>query len=248
MRLPDESSGSVRSPDESPRRDRLTTTALARRDPGIRQKLGPHWFANFPDTAWHAVHGRYDASADRYMQAAHYVGHVGTGFRLQAVPADSLRVLRYGRALALASARLPVAVRASGARFNVLVRPLPDSTLEVWTLPAWQPDGWLLYGIEARYRVDPIARRVLDSSLVVEELRGSQPDSTLALTIGNDTRELPTVGQTFFMPYYGQHLQLVRVRSRDFRSMYHEDGGGDSRMHTLREDRSGNSARIRSSP
>jgi hypothetical protein len=210
--------------------------ALVTADSTLRRDLGTEWFAYEQDSTWHAVYGRYDKASDRYVQVVHYAAVARGAFRRQAMPADSLLARRYGRALALTDARLPAAAVRSGARFNTYVRPIPGGGLELWYLPAWQPNGWLIHGMEFYYRVDSTGTRITDSSAVVSPLRGSRPDTTKVLNIANEERELPTVGQAFFALYYGRYFDRVYIRSRDFVSTFVNRGESRVWLHALKHE------------
>ena len=211
--------------------------ALMRRDSTVQRNLGAEWFAYLQDSTWHAVYGRYDRTADRYVQVAHFAAGPRERFRQQAAPFDSLLARRYGRALALATGRLPAAATRSGARFNVYVRPAAAGELDLWYLPAWQTNGWLIHGMEFHYRVDASGARIVDSSAVVSPLRGSRPDSTQVIDIVNDERELPTVGQAFFALYYGRYFKTVYIRSRGFVSTFVNRDGSVAWVHAIRQER-----------
>ena len=208
--------------------------ALLRQDSTLTRQLGAEWFAYERDSVWHAVYGRFDPVADRYIQVAHFAARPGQPFRRQSEPADSLLARRYGRALAVTTARLPAAARESRARFNAYVRPLRAGGLELWYLPAWQLDGLLIHGMEFYYRVDSSGGRVVDSSYFVTPLRGGVPDTTQIVDIFNDAREVPTVGQAFFAYYYGRHFRAVYVHNRDFVTTFLDKAGGRTWIHALR--------------
>jgi hypothetical protein len=209
--------------------------ALVRQDTTLGRDLGAEWFAYEQDSTWHAVYGRYDRAADRYVQVAHFAAAPQAPFRRQLAAADSVLARRYGRALALTMARLPAVAREARARFNAYVRPTQGGGLELWYLPAWQPNGWLIHGMEFYYRVDSSGHHVVDSSAVVTTLRGSPPDTTKVLDIFNDQRELPTVGQAFFALYYGRYFKAVYIRSRDFVSTFLNTNGTQAWIHALRQ-------------
>ena len=211
--------------------------ALVQRDTTLRQSLGAEWFAFEQDSVWHAVYGRYDGAADRYIQAAHFTARVGETFRRQAKPVDSLIARRYGRAISVTGARLPDTLAATGARFNTYVRPAANGGLDIWYLPAWQTNGWIIHGMEFYYRVDSTGRSILDSTSLITRLRGSRPDSSLVLDIENGERELPTVGQAFFAFYYGRYFKHVFIRNRDFVSTVSRQDGEPTWFHMLPEGR-----------
>ncbi len=146
-----------------------------------QQRLGPEWFCFEADGHWHAVYGRYDAAADRYDAVVHFrQAAPGGGFTRTGDTVATALTLPYARALHAAAARVPAEVRATGARFNSFVRLGPGGAPEVWLLPAWQPNGWLLYGAEFRYAFDRDGRALRDSTARVAPLRGMPSDTARA--------------------------------------------------------------------
>jgi hypothetical protein len=115
------------------------------------------------------------------------------------------------------------------------VRPRANGGLDVWFLPAFQPDGWAVHGIELRYGVDPAARRVTDSTAVIGTLRGSLLDSTVTIEIDNERNAVPTVGQAFFATMYASRFAAILIYDRDFISELAPANGRRSWVHDPKE-------------
>jgi hypothetical protein len=133
--------------------------------------------------------------------------------------------------------RLPKALLESGAAFNSCVRPRTDTSgLDVWYLPAGQPNGWLVHGMEVRYGFDPSGRVVRDSSIIVERLRGAPPDTAFTLTIVvENVEELPTVGQLFFALANKKNFKTVNISTPRFVSALYNNEGQWMWIHATRE-------------
>lgn len=194
----------------------LVTARVPHLAPEQVDRIGAEWFCYERDSAWHAVYGRYDAARERYEVVLHYMGRPGGGFTESTTRPDSLLAARYGRALWMTRSRLPADVRDEGVQLTTSVRARPDGTLDVWYLPAFQPDGWAVYGVELRYRVDSMARKVVDSTAVIGTLRGSLLDSTVTIDIDNTRNAMPTVGQAFFATLYASRFAAIVIENRDF--------------------------------
>lgn len=213
----------------------LVTAAVPHLPPEQVERIGAEWFCFERDSVWHAVYGRYDAGRRRYDVVLHYSGRPGGGFTAARTPPDTALAARYGRALQMTRARLPDDVRDEGIQLTTFVRPRPDGALDVWYLPAFQPDGWAVYGIELRYVLDAAARRVTDSALVVGTLRGSLLDSTVTIEIDNERSTMPTVGEAFFAMLYASRFDAVVIRNRDFISEFAAVDGARAWVHDRRE-------------
>ena len=194
----------------------LVTARVPHLAPAQVDRIGAEWFCYERDSVWHAVYGRYDTARGRYEIALHYAGRPGTGFTESTSAPDSALASRYGRALWMTRSRLPAEVRDEGVQMTTFVRPRSDGTVDIWWLPAFQPDGWAVYGIELRYRVDSEARRVVDSTTVIGTLRGSLLDSTVTIEIDNSRNPMPTVGAAFFATLYASRFAAIVIENRDF--------------------------------
>jgi hypothetical protein len=178
------------------------------------QRLGQEWFCFENSGTWHAVYGRYDTLTDRYAIGVHYRSD-GSRFVRTTDAVDTTAMLELARAVHFAEGRSEPAI-GNRVRYNVYVRRLGDRRLEVWLLPAWQPNGVLLYGVELRQTLDSSGRALVDSAYMIGGLRGIRPDTTRTLNIVDDQHEVPTVGETFFAWAYHKYFAHIRIFSRGF--------------------------------
>jgi hypothetical protein len=213
----------------------LVTAAVPHLTPDRVDRIGAEWFCFERDSIWHAVYGRYDATRRRYDVVLHYSGRPGQSFVAATTPLDTALTARYGRALQMTRARLPAEVRDEGVQLTTFVRPRADGSLDVWYLPAFQPDGWAVYGIELRYTLDPDARRLTDSTAIIATLRGSLLDSTVTIEIDNERNPIPTVGQAFFATVYASRFDAIVIHDRDFISEFAMIDGRRGWVHDRRE-------------
>ena len=214
----------------------MVMAEVARMSEDDRRRLGTEWFCFERDSVWHAVYGRWDEGAGRYDAVLHFVARRGRRIERSDEPVDAALATRYGRAIHVADERVPSAIRESHARFNTYVRPRADGALDVWLIPAWQPDGVIVYGAELRYGVRDDGT-VADSAVIVGALRAVRPDSTARLVLDNREREVPTVGQTLFLLLYRRYFGGVSVRSRDYVSTLVRTPDGEAWLHAHRDAR-----------
>lgn len=126
-------------------------------------------------------------------------------------------------------------MRDEGVQLTTFVQPRPNGAIDVWYLPAFQPDGWAVYGIELRYTLDRSARTVTDSSMVVGTLRGSLLDSTVTIEIDNERNPTPTVGLAFFAMLYASRFDAILIYDRDFISEFAMTDGQRAWVHDRKE-------------
>ena len=201
-----------------------------------RRRLGTEWFCYEEGGRWHAVYGRYDDSTDRYDEVAHYRQTEGSRFVRTREPAARAIALPFARALHAIDGRMPDEVVQTGARFNAFVRRRSDGAVEAFSIPAWQTNGWLIHGVELRFAFDSAGRVARDSTVIVTPLRGAPADTARELVLDNEERDLPTLGQVFFLLAYHRQFRQVRIVSRDFVTVLNDMNGELAWLHAARDD------------
>ena len=202
--------------------------------PAVMNRLGEEWFAYGKDSVWHAVYGRYHDSTDTYDAVVHYTGSGGRITR-SAVPFDQSLANRLGRALFISKQHLPKALASANIRFNSYVKVREDRAIDVWFVPAWQSNGWLVYGSEFQYTMDPEGRTVRDSVVRFDNIKGMRADSTQTLQLVHaNTPGIATVAEILFMRLYSGYFAHVRVITRDWVSEFFKAGEQRAWLHALR--------------
>lgn len=197
-------------------------------------RLGAEWFCFKRDSVWHAVYGRFDEKTDTYDQVVHYVS-AGSRIVRSDAPFDADLANRFGRAISGTVRRLPQALRDANMRLNSYVRERPDGGIDVWVVPAWQSNGWILYGAEFQYMLDREGRTVRDSVVRLGSIKGARPDSTATIQQRHDDAAgIPTVAELLFIHLYTKHFDHVRVITRDWVSELLMGSGGPKWIHALR--------------
>lgn len=200
------------------------------------ERLGPEWFCFESEGRWQAVYGRFEPEALRYEVAFHYVYDGSDGFAKTAEPVEEGRLLVYGRALHHAAGRLRDAVGGLGLLFNTYLRTHAGGEIEVWILPASQPDGTLACGGEIHYLLDPTGRTIISEELNFREFFTGLPDPELALEIDREENDVPSVGDIFFLLRFRSHFADVTVRNRcSLTKVLEVEGQGIAWIHAVRE-------------
>lgn len=205
----------------------------------ILDRLGEEWFCFKRDSTWHAVFGKFDEATDKYDAVLHYVS-TAAGQIVRTAPVDTALGNRFGRAIAVSKRHLPSALSKANIRFNSYVREREDGRMDVWYVPAWQQNGWILYGVEFQYTLDATGRTVKDSVVRLGDIKGARPDSTASIMLAHDDAPgIPTVAELLFIRLYTKYFAHVRVRTRDWVSELFKGPPQQAWFHALREERPG---------
>lgn len=192
----------------------ISSDSVLAADPALLEQLGPEWFCDTVDGRWHAFYGRFDPAADHYRIVFHYEGGDGRPLRSSTAPVDSSRLTGVARALHHTYAKLPPPFAEGRVRLNWYVRRLPGDGVGVTFLPAYQPNGVLVFGGEGHFLWDRTGRQLLDSTYLYTGFRGIRPDTTVELTIPAPELEQPSIGQLFFLLSYHTWFRKLTIRTR----------------------------------
>jgi hypothetical protein len=103
---------------------------------------------------------------------------------------------------------------------NSYVREGENGEIEAWFLPAWQPNGFIVYGAQMTFVFDSSGRRLIDSTVMVNELRGARPDTTGIFSVYENNNSVPSVASIFLMLAYHSYFSHVYAYSRNFLSSF----------------------------
>lgn len=210
----------------------VTTDSLQTLPDSLRTGLGPEWFCLQDGSRWHALYGSYDSTAQRYRLAVHYVVQ-DSMVRRSVERVDTAETTVLARGLVTARrALLPIARK--NLLFNGYVRRLPSRQVEVWYLPAWQANGWLVTGAELHYVLDSTGSTIVDSTATVGKLVAFAPDTSVAIHIDDRSREAAGVGSLFVLLAYGWAFKQVYIETKRFRTALYRGPGQQAWMHVLR--------------
>jgi hypothetical protein len=196
-------------------------------------RIGEEWFCYKRDSTWHAVYGKFDEANDRYDAVVHYVSSGQAGITRSPDPPDMDFANRAARALFMAKRHARIAPQ-SDVRFNSYVREREDGGLDVWYVPAWQSNGWLVYGAQYQYTFDREGRTVRDSLVRIGSVRAQRPDKSATVQLMRDEPGIATVAELLFIHLYTKHFAHVRVYTRDWMTELLDKDGEKAWFHVLR--------------
>jgi hypothetical protein len=190
---------------------RTSDSLLASTDPAVKE-LTKEWFC-YEDSLglWHAIYGKYDS--EYYQPLFHYVLNDSTSrIRRVGEKIDTSLSQAYARALTIGYDKLGQAMSNYGIRFNAYLRRQPNNCIELWFLPAWQPDGRTIYGAEFKYVFDPKGKRLLNKIENFHKLRALTPDRSTVVQLDYKTHKIPPVSSIFFLWSYNRYFGEISIK------------------------------------
>jgi hypothetical protein len=213
----------------------VTSDSVLAAPADVRSQLGGEWFCYQEQGRWHAVYGRYSTDSDRYHVVFHYESSSNLQFRTTTLPVDTASLLPLARALSHGRSAFPDSLTGTGAAFNQYLRRLPDSTMEIWYLPAQQSNGLITWGVEVHQLYTADGRQLVRSVSVGSGLRGAYPDTAREVEIDEERQEVPSVGAIFFLLSYHRAFRHIGVWTSHFLSTIAQaDSGQLVWIHAVR--------------
>ncbi|MCU0254086.1 MAG: hypothetical protein MUE47_06050 [Acidobacteria bacterium] len=200
-----------------------------------REKLGPGWYCCEEGRTWDCYYGKYDFTADRFDVVIHLQSKNRSEFvRVPAEPAPE-DATTFARAVLVSLAAAPKEVQSAGFRFNSYIRRTGAGEIEVWLLPAGQPDGTLFYGGDFCQTLDATGTRILATTFAFNGFRGVKANRELELFLENESDDIATVGSIFFILQFGEQFKSVTVVGRKYLSRLVKAEREESWVHAERQ-------------
>lgn len=213
----------------------VTSDSVMAEPEDVKKSLGSEWFCYRIANDWHAFYGAFDATADLYHIALHYTvdsaGHVASS----TADVDTTRISAFARALQHANDALPAHFTDAGFPFNVYVRELGDSALEVWFLPGWHPRAHVMvYGGEASFVYDTTGRKERARHILLDEWRGFPLDRGKKISLDYESHLLPTVGSLFFLYSNRSNFKEIHIVTKAYVTTLVDSPDGPMLINALR--------------
>lgn len=196
-----------------------------------KSRLGSDWFCfKTKDNNWHAVYGKYDS--DTFDLVFHYL--VDTNYIVKRVyeKVDTAILNGYSRALQTANRFIKPHTDSVNLRFNQYIKQNDDKTYNIWILPAFQPNGWAVYGKEFILKIDKSGNKVIeDNSYYDTDFRGFEVKEPREVWIDQTKFEKPTVGLVFFVWYYKKYFTYIKIDNKNYVTTAIKDGDNYTWMH-----------------
>lgn len=180
---------------------------------------GGQWFCYLDSVGiYHALCGAFDST---YTLTAHYLVDSATFAVNRSYELfDTTLAVQYSKAYSLALARkktfLGTDDRLSYNHFIFRT----DSTIRVHFVPAFQPNGYMVYGAEQHYTLNLDATKIIDTLEYFNEYRGYQATPSQEITIGFEDLDYIPIGAVFYSMYYEQYFKSIRILTKDYASSF----------------------------
>ena len=212
-----------------------TSDSVMNSDQGEIEQLGAEWFCVKGDRYWRAYYGK-DVSGN-FNSVFQY--HVDSSYMVARTyeETDSTLLNPYSRALVNSSRQTKVIRNSSKLRFNQYVRKTANSEIEVWVLPAFQPNSTAVFGGEYYYLFDATGNNLLTKNEYFQgELRGFKVGEPREIWLDYTDVESPTLGAVFFVWYYKSYFTQINIETSKSVSTVFKDGEKYTWMHIIKEE------------
>lgn len=191
-----------------------TTDSLAHHHRELIPGIGQEWFC-YQDKKklWHTVFGKFK---DTYYDLAfnYYIDKAGV-VRIYDGKSDTAFLNSHARALLITIRGMKTISDTSNVRFNQYIRQNKDKTIDVWFLPAIQPDGTAVYGGEFYFKYDATGMKLLSRN---SEYLGRFLMFRLGVKkeafLNYKKMEQPTLGSIYFAWYCKDHFPKLNIDTK----------------------------------
>lgn len=209
-----------------------TSDSVMAQDTNEINRLGKEWFCfQSNDGNWHAIYGKYENSS--FDLVFHFL--VDTSYIVKRIyePVDTSLLNRFSRALITANSQIQPIKDSINIRFNQYIKQNEDSTLTVWIFPAFQPNGYAVYGGEFIFNIDKNGTDVLnDNSYFQGQFRAFKVGDPREVWIDFTELDKPTLGNVFFVWYYKKYFTYIKIDNKNYvTTAFKNDDGSYSWMH-----------------
>lgn len=209
-----------------------TSDSVMLRDSTEKSRLGSEWFC-FQDqnNNWHAIYGKY--VNDSFDLVFHFL--VDTSYFVKRIhdKVDTAILHGYSRALQTSNRYIKPHTDSVNIRFNRYIKQNEDNTYNVWTLSAFQSNGWAVYGKEFILTIYNRGESVIeDNSYYDTDFRGFEVKEPKEVWINQTKFERPTLGVVFFVWYYKKYFTHIKIDNKNYVTTTINNGNGNySWMH-----------------
>lgn len=192
-----------------------TSDSVMTEDKNEIQKLGTEWFCyKDPEGIWHAAYG--NLQNDKYELVFHYTVDKENKVKKSKEQVDSEFLTPFAFALRTSNQDIKQLKDTSNIRFNQFIRKNPDSTFDVWILPAFQPNGTAVYGGEFHFKIDQAGTAILSKDSYYQgAFRGFKTDPPREIWLNYHDLKDPSFGSIFFAWYYKSYFTSIKIDNQD---------------------------------
>jgi hypothetical protein len=188
-----------------------TTDLLLKENKETIRRVTPVWFCMEKDHVWYAVYGGYQPDA---FDIAICYKQVSMHKFKSVVPPEFPDKDRFARALDLTLPVILDTTRRTTVRFNYYVRAVKDR-IEVYYVPAIQPDGKMAYGIQHTFTLSANGGELISHKQYGKVLIGALPSKQRTVTLEMTQCAVPTPQAIFAMACYRVQFADIVTHCQD---------------------------------
>jgi hypothetical protein len=194
-------------------------------------RLGSEWFC-FKDESncWQAFYGK-DVNG-KFQSVFHYEVDTTDSFYRSLTGVDKAILNSYSRALVNASKEIELLQDTISLRLNKYLRKNVNNEIEVWILPAFQPNGTAVFGGEFHYVFSSTGNELISKDNYYQgNFRGFKVGEPREIWLDFRDVEKPTLGAIFFVWYYKKYFTKINIETGKNMSTLFESEGEYNWVH-----------------
>jgi len=173
---------------------------------------------------WYISYDKVNNAGQRPL--FHY--QVDSLYRLNPVQSnnDSTLYHSFTNALAKCLVEMNSVIDSVNIHMNQYIHRLPDKSIEVWILPAFQPSGQAIYGAEWKFHLDSQGLKILDTYSYTSGLKSVWIGQPRELWLNYRDINQPTTGSIYFAWSFKDYFTRIHIATNNSISTLQKNSSG----------------------
>ena len=188
-------------------------------------QLGSEWFCYKDEkNIWHAFYGKDENGV--FKTVFQYEIDSTNTVRKSNSKTDTTILNSYSRALVNSVKQIEDLKDSVNLRFNKYLRRNTNNEIEVFILPAFQPNGTAVFGGEFHFTFNSTGNKLISSEEYYQgSFRGFKVGEPREIWLNYTDVEKPTLGSVFFVWYYKKYFTKINIEtSSNISTVFESDG------------------------
>lgn len=198
------------------------------------EKLGSEWFCIKYDNYWRAFYGKDEKG--KFNTVFQY--NVDSSYHVKRIyeKNDSTLLNSFSRALVNSVRQIEPIKDSINLRFNQYLRKNENNEIEVWILPAFQPNSTAVFGGEFYYKFDSTGNQLLTKEEYFQgNFRGFKVGEPREIWLNYTDVDKPTLGSIFFVWYYKKYFTKINIETSKSISTVIKSGDSYTWLHVEKD-------------
>jgi hypothetical protein len=170
--------------------------------------------------SWHCIKGINDQGSFTITK------HIGPDSLSFLSSADTAMFQVFSRALTKCHSKLGITLDSIGLYFDQYIWRLPDSTIQVYVIPAFQPSGQAIYGLEWGYRFTADGSEVITSSSYSPGYKAIWVGQPREIRLQYRECNTPTLGSLCFANSFKDFFTRIIIEMDSLSLILYRDSNG----------------------